>query len=121
MLCRCDICSQVQAVRKTGRRTRHISGEWTILPRRLGVCHWTYKPSAKAKRDETAYSKAITEQADSQTVPAAVGSAALSVMSLAAIRAAQVPRSRGWKESSERGGRLAGALGATVSRERKYS
>jgi len=48
---------------------------------------------------------------------------ALSVMSLAGISAAQVPRSRGWKESSERGGRLAGALRATVSRERerKYS
>lgn len=50
---------------------------------------------------------------------------ALSVMSLAAISAAQVPRSRGCKESSERGGRLAGALGATVAREsaseRKYS
>jgi len=44
-------------------------------------------------------------------------------MSLAGISAAQVPRSRGWKESSERGGRLAGALRATVSRERerKYS
>lgn len=43
---------------------------------------------------------------------------ALSVMSLAAISPAQVPRSRGWRKAASEG---AGALVATVPRERKYS
>ena len=41
-----------------------MSVDCKILPRRLEVCYWTYDPSAKAKRDETACWKAITEQAE---------------------------------------------------------